>query len=34
MVKIPELKVFADFTHIFHKVWKTMGLHKTLETNF
>jgi len=32
-VKIPELKVFADFTHIFHKVWKTMGLHKTLETN-
>lgn len=32
-VKIPELNVFADFTHIFHKVWKTMGLHKTLETN-
>ena len=32
-VKIPELKIFADFTHIFHKVWKTMGLHKTLETN-
>lgn len=32
-VKIPELKVFADFTHIFHKAWKTMGLHKTLETN-
>jgi len=32
-VKIPELKVFSDFTYIFHKVWKTMGLHKTLETN-
>ena len=32
-VKIPELKVFADFTYIFHKVWKIMGLHKTLDTN-
>lgn len=32
-VEIPELQVFSDFTYIFHKVWKTMGLHKTLETN-
>ena len=32
-VKIPELKVFADFTHIFHKVWKTMGLRNKIETN-
>lgn len=32
-VKIPELKVFSDFTHIFHKIWKTMGLHNKIETN-
>ena len=32
-LKIPELKVYADFNYIFRKVFRTMGLHKSLESN-
>jgi len=29
-VGIPELKVYQKFKQIFHKVWRTMGSHKSL----
>lgn len=32
-LKIPELKVYGDFNYIFRKVFRTMGLHKSLESN-